>query len=59
MQVLGETSITYRSGSEFYSIPIPFAIFKAHEKLDRTRYLLADHQGGLHFLQLDAPMPQP
>ena len=55
--MLGETSITYRSGSEFYSIPIPFAIFKAHEKLDRTRYLLADHQGGLHFLQLDAPMP--
>ena len=36
--VLGEQSITYHSGSDFKSLAIPFACFKAFEK--QTKHTL-------------------
>ena len=53
--VVGETSITYLSGSDFKSIAMPFTIFRACEPIDNCRYLLGDSVGGLHVLLLDAP----
>lgn len=52
--VLGEHTITYHSGSDFKSIPINFACFKAVGQIDAngSRWLLGDHQGLLYALVL-------
>lgn len=46
--VIGETSITHTSGSEFKSLATPFTLFRAYEEIDATRYLLGDSLGGLY-----------
>lgn len=52
--VLGEQTITYHAGSDFKSIPISFACFKAVGQLDAdgSRWLLGDHLGFLYVLVL-------
>ena len=53
--VIGETSITYLSGSDFKAIAVPFMVVRACEPIDDSRFLLGDHLGGLHVLLLDVP----
>jgi len=52
--VLGETSITYHSGTSFKTITVEFSSFKAYGMVDAdgTRWLLGDHQGWLRVLVL-------